>query len=496
MSTLTWLQEIRAHSGARQTSGLSDDVIARFAARDPGLDTAVQEAVARHRQLRETRGELLAMDEAELIRLLQEGFVNFYKPETVNPYVALAAQGPWVVSSHGAVVHDSGGYGMLGQGHNPDAVLQALARPQVMANVMTPSFSQLALNERLRRELGHTRAEGCPFDKFICLNSGSEAMTLAARLADVNARRQTASGAPHAGLRVKALAIEGGFHGRTGRPARISDSCRVAYEQHLATFRDHSDLVVVPQNDLDALRAAFAEADEEGWFFEAVYMEPVQGEGAPGRAITRPFYDLAERLVHAQGGLLVVDSIQAGLRTHGVLSIVDYPGFQDAVVPDIETWSKALNAGQYPLSVVGLSSRGAGAYASGVYGNTMTTNPRALDVAVAVLDGVTPALRANIRQRGAEFLEALQGLALQFPGLIDHVQGTGLLFCIELNPSVPVVGFDGPETRCRRAGLGIIHGGRNAIRFTPHFGITRDEVDLMLELLRTVLAEIQAVRAA
>ena len=51
----------------------------------------------------------------------------------------------------------------------------------------------------------------------------------------------------------------------------------------------------------------------------------------------------------------MVDSIQAGLRAHGTLSIVDYPGFEDAESPDIEAYSKALNAGQYPLSVLAMN---------------------------------------------------------------------------------------------------------------------------------------------
>ena len=56
-----------------------------------------------------------------LITELQEGFVNFYNPATVNPYVALAARGPWIITSHGAVVHDNGGYGMLGLATDPTA---------------------------------------------------------------------------------------------------------------------------------------------------------------------------------------------------------------------------------------------------------------------------------------------------------------------------------------------------------------------------------------
>ena len=50
----------------------------------------------------------------------------------------------------------------------------------------------------------------------------------------------------------------------------------------------------------------------------------------------------------------------------GCLSVVDYEGFQDAEVPDLETWSKALNAGQYPLSVLGLSERAAELYVVGI----------------------------------------------------------------------------------------------------------------------------------
>ena len=36
-----------------------------------------------------------------------------------------------------------------------------------------------------------------------------------------------------------------------------------------------------------------------------------------------------------------VDSIQAGFRGTGYLSIVDGPGFEDCEAPDLESWSKA-----------------------------------------------------------------------------------------------------------------------------------------------------------
>ena len=63
----------------------------------------------------------------------------------------------------------------------------------------------------------------------------------------------------------------------------------------------------------------------------------------------------------------------------------DYDGFQDCEAPDLETWSKAVNAGQYPFSVLGMNSRASEIYVTGIYGNTMTTNPRALETASAFL---------------------------------------------------------------------------------------------------------------
>ena len=142
----------------------------------------------------------------------------------------------------------------------------------------------------------------------------------------------------------------------------------------------------------------------------AILVEPIQGEGAPGKAVTREFYDLARKLTAQRGTLLLVDSIQAGLRGTGTLSIVDYPGFEDCVIPDMETWSKALNGGQYPLSVLGCNEKAADIYQRGVYGNTMTTNPRALEVGCAVLDLVDDALRQNIRDRGAQLVAGLKTL--------------------------------------------------------------------------------------
>lgn len=491
------LAPLRAHAGTRRTQGLDDATLVRFSATHPDLIEAIAAAASEYERVRTEFADLLDLDEQAQIAAVQAGFVNFYSMDAVNPYIALAARGPWVVTLKGAVLHDSGGYGMLGLGHAPKAVIEAMARPQAMANIMTPNLSQLRFDRAMRKEIGHTRG-GCPYTKFLCLNSGSESVSLAARIADVNSKLMTDPGAQHAGRTIKRVVVKGSFHGRTERPALYSDSSRKTYLQHLASFRGEDSVITVEPYDMDALKKVFADADANGWFIEAMFLEPVMGEGDPGRSVPPAFYAAARELTKSHGSLFLVDSIQAGLRANGVLSIVDYPGFEGLEAPDMETYSKALNAAQYPLSVLAVSERAEKLYRAGTYGNTMTTNPRALDVACAVLEQFTPALRENIRERGKESIAKLEALKAELGGLITKVQGTGLLFSCELAPQFKGYGVGSTEEWLRERGLGVIHGGANSLRFTPHFNVGSDEIDLLIAMVKRALLEgpRQAVQAA
>ena len=483
------LEEIRSRSGTVETVGLPAEVVAGFLDRDMSLGRAIDDAHQFVSALDQEEADLLKEDEDTLRHRLQESYMNFYPDDTVCPYVAVAARGPWLVSAHGAVIHDSGGYGMLGFGHAPDRLLARIARPWPMANVMTPSFSQRRFALRLQKEIGARRG-GCPYSKFACLNSGSEAVALTVRIVDLYTRSQTDPGARHAGKRLQFLALTEGFHGRTDAPARLSHSTRRKYAHNLASFRRDGDVEFVPVNDVGALRAVFEGADRNGVFIEAMYMEPVMGEGAPGRAITREFYDVARGLTREHGSMLVVDSIQAALRAHGCLSIIDYPGFEDCDPPDMETYSKALNAGQFPLSVVAFREGAADQYVKGIYGNTMTSNPRALELGCAVLDMVDDRTRENIRVRGAELKARLEDLQREDPGAILSVEGTGLLVCAELDSErFPVTGDGGMEEALRLRGIQVIHGGENGIRLTPCFEVTSEEIDLLVGTLREVLRD-------
>ena len=211
------------------------------------------------------------------------------------------------------------------------------------------------------------------------------------------------------------------------------------------------------------------------------------GEGNPGMPIEPAFYARARELTAQYGTMFIVDSIQAGLRAHGVLSLVDYPGFRELDAPDMESYSKALNAGQYPLSVLALSKATAAMYRNGLYGNTMTSNPRALDVAIAVLDSFQSERRENIRKRGDQLLEGLAALGDETDGGVTGAQGTGLLASCALASKFKTCGANSTEDYLRRNGLGVIHGGERSLRYTPVFDVTAKEIDLIVALTKDAL---------
>jgi acetylornithine/succinyldiaminopimelate/putrescine aminotransferase len=487
-SHLSHLKEMRGFGGPALTNGLSDETIQDFLHSGYSeLSAAIDKAYTCFLEYQTSHADFLALDESKQIARAHGGLTNFYAEDAVNPYVAASASGPWIVSLKGAVIYDCGGYGMLGLGHAPQEILDAMNQPHVMANIMTASISQVEFVDRLNREVGHTRNGGMPYASFLCLNSGSEANSLASRLVDVNTRQLTDPGARFAGNKIRGLTLAGSFHGRTDRPARFSDSCAETYRKLLASYRDDDYLITVEPNNIEELEAIFAAAEDSGEFIEAFFMEPVMGEGNPGMPIEADFYARARELTRDHGTVFVVDSIQAGLRVQGVLSIVDYPGFRELDAPDMESYSKALNAGPYPLSVLAISEKIAAMYSSGLYGNTMTTNPRALDVAVAVLDSLNDRRRENIRVRGKQLVEGLAGLASETNGGVTSAQGTGLLASCALDPRYKTYGANSTEDYLRRHGLGVIHGGERSLRYTPVFDVSEKEIDLIVSLTKDAL---------
>lgn len=378
---------------------------------------------------------------------------------------------------------------MLGFGHNPPHLREAMMKEAVMANHMTPSLDHVEFTRALKQEIGRSRPE-CPYESFIMINSGSEANEVALRLVDMHAGHVCGD------RKIHNLVIKGSFHGRTLAAATITDTTREAYTQQKALLINKLQestglnyVLTCEANDVDELKYWFERCERENCFIQAVYLEGVMGEGNPGVPLEPEFYAVARELTLKHDAALCIDSIQAGIRTTGNLSICDYPGFETLPAPDFEVFSKAVNGGQFPISIVSLSPRGASWYRHGIYGNTMTGNPRACRVATAALKSLTPELRANIQNQGKYLVQRYTELMKELPEAIIRVNGTGLLYQVKLDPKYPVTDMRGIEMNLRRHGINVIHGGTNALRFTPNFDITKEEVDMQVAHVREAVME-------
>ena len=127
------IQSLRAKTSGtkRLTEGLPLDLLKPFH-NDAHLNRALADAHKQLDVLMQTYGrDFVVRDEAVVSQDMQKGFVNFYgvfssararasaasftppfsDPGALMPYIPLAARGPWIITLHGAVVHDNGGYG-------------------------------------------------------------------------------------------------------------------------------------------------------------------------------------------------------------------------------------------------------------------------------------------------------------------------------------------------------------------------------------------------
>src|SRR3989338_1410139 len=107
MDILKKLKDIRSEHKFIETSGIEDKYIEQFVEKDPRLGQLIEEAAQAYQEYKKEYGDILRHDEEDQIHEIQRDFLNFYEDHNVNPYVALVAKGPWIISTCGAVIYDT-----------------------------------------------------------------------------------------------------------------------------------------------------------------------------------------------------------------------------------------------------------------------------------------------------------------------------------------------------------------------------------------------------
>jgi len=372
-----------------------------------------------------------------------------------TPQLVLASgHGCWVTDVDGKRYLDLlSGIAVNALGHGHPALVQAVTKQAESAIHVSNFFTSepaIALAERILAVASAPQGSGVFF-----ANSGTEATEAAIKLS-----RRTG--------RTRIVALEGSFHGRSTGALALT---------HKAAYREPfepliPEVVFVPPNDADALRAAVDGTTA------AVFVEPIQGE-AGVRELSADYLRLAREVTSAHDALLVVDEIQTGIGRTGDW----FAHQQSGIVPDAMTLAKGLGGGVPIGALVTFGREVTALLSAGQHGTTFGGNPLACAAALAVLDTIE---RDHLLEHVRHVSALLDDVEIEG---VSGTRGRGLLRAIELE------GIPAPAVMAaaREAGFIVNAVTPTALRLAPPLVISADELQGFLDALPSIL---EAARAA
>lgn len=372
--------------------------------------------------------------------------------------VFTTGEGSWIKDEAGKSYLDFvQGWAVNCLGHCPAVVRQALENQAGRLINPSPAY----YNEPAIR-LATLLAEHSVFDRVFFASTGAEANEGAIKLARKWGRR-------HKGGAFEIITFENAFHGRT--LATMSASGKPGWDSLFAP--QVPGFPKARLNDLDSV------ADLINRNTVAVMLEPIQGEAGVIPATAGFLRDL-RKLTEEHGLLLIVDEVQTGMGRTGRLFAYEHAG----IAPDIMTLGKGIGGG-VPLAAL-LAREAVCCFEAGDQGGTYNGNPLMAAVGLAVLQTLlAEGFLEEVAAKGAYLGGRLQALAEEF-GLPGE-RGSGMLRALVLR--------DDSALELVEAARGLTPTGLllnaprpNLLRFMPALNASREEIDWMVSLLRSLLA--------
>jgi acetylornithine/N-succinyldiaminopimelate aminotransferase len=375
------------------------------------------------------------------------------------PVAFVKGEGSWIWDADGNKYLDFlSGLAVNCLGYNHPVMVKAIS--EQAAKIMHSSNlywikQQVEIAEILVKQSGLGKA-------FFC-NSGAEANESAIKLARKYTRGKTGEG------KYEVITFTNSFHGRT--LATLAATGQTKYQKGFEPMPDGFKFAKF--NDLEDLRDKITQKTC------AVMLEPIQGEG--GINVPSPEFLKGVRDICNQKGLLLIfDEVQCGIGRTG--KFFAHQNF--GIKPDILTLAKSL-AGGFPMGAMLASDEVSSGFGPGDHASTFGGSQLACSTSLAVINHILDnGIMEHILNMGAYLMEKFQGLKDKYP-IIKGVRGMGLMIGIQLEA-------DGNKVldECMKEGLIINCVGGNVLRLLPAYVVTKEEANLAVGILDSVLAKL------
>jgi 4-aminobutyrate aminotransferase len=188
--------------------------------------------------------------------------------------------------------------------------------------------------------------------------------------------------------------------------------------------------------------------------------------------------------------MLIFDEVQSGMGRTGKMFALDH---HEGVKADIVCMAKGLGSGM-PIGACTARSDIMD-WHKGAHASTFGGNPVALTAALKTIELLQGGLVENSKTVGA-YLEAGLNKLKEKYDVIGDVRGYGMMLGVEFvkgsgdDPHAADAELrDKIEMACYQKGLIILGCGNNAIRWSPPLILTKENVDVALEIFDQAIAE-------